>query len=118
MNFEKLLVWKKAHKLTISIYNLTEVFPKKEIYGLVSQLRRAAVSIPTNIVEGNSRRTKKDFLNFLYIARSSLEEVKYLSMLSKDLGYIKDEDYDMVESDLDEIGKLLFGLIKNTRDRT
>ena len=88
--FEKLDVWKKAHRLTLEVYGLTKAFPADERFGLVSQMRRAATSVPANIAEGYRKRGKKDKLNFYNIAQGSLDELKYYLILSKDLGYTKD----------------------------
>ena len=86
-SFEDLIVWQKAHQLTLHIYQLTRDFPKHELYGLTSQIRRAATSIPSNIAEGYSRRGKQDKLKFFNYAYSSLEEVRYQLILSRDLEY-------------------------------
>lgn len=85
--FEDLEVWKKAHLWVLGIYRLTEHFPKHEIYGLSSQLRRAAVSIPANIAEGFKKRSKADKARFYNIAQGSLEECRYYLILSRDLNY-------------------------------
>jgi len=92
-SFEDLLVWQKAHQLVLAIYKATKLFPKEEQYGLVSQIRRAAVSVPANIAEGFRRRTKADKQRFLTIAHGSLEEVRYYLILSQDLGYCQSRDY-------------------------
>ena len=109
----KLIVWKKAHELVLKTYKITKDFPKDEQYGLTSKLRRAAVSIPSNIVEGKSRGTNKDYNRFLMIARGSLEEVKYQILLARDLEYIDEEVYKKIHKDMDEVGRLLAGLIKS-----
>ncbi len=103
--FEDLEVWKRAHALVLKVYNLTRNFPKEEKFGLVSQMRRAVVSIPANLAEGFKKRTLKDKSNFYNIAQSSLEELRYYLILAKDLNYIQDncELSDSVE----EIGKML-----------
>ena len=85
--FEELIVWQKAHAFTLTVYKISEAFPKHEIYGLTSQFRRAEVSIAANIAEGYRKKSLKDKLNFLSIAHSSLEECRYYIILSKDLGY-------------------------------
>lgn len=103
-------MWQKSHDMVIEIYRITGSFPDEERYGLVSQIRRSASSVPTNIVEGFKRRSRKEFAHFLNIAESSLEETKYWLILSKDLSYIKDEEVGEVEALCDEIGKMLFGL--------
>jgi four helix bundle protein len=84
-DYRKLLVWQKAHKLVIDIYVITKGFPKDELYGVTSQLRRAAVSIAANIVEGAGRKTKPDFARFLTMSLGSTNEVEYFLVLSKDL---------------------------------
>ena len=108
----KLIVWQKSHELVLKIYETTKDFPKDEMFGLTSQIRRAAVSIPSNIVEGKARGSNKDFNRFLLIARASLEEVKYQLLLAKDLKYISDVKYEEIFNNMDEVGKLLGGLIK------
>ena len=85
--FENLIVWQKAHQLTLRIYQLTDAFPKNEIYGLTSQIRRAAVSVPSNIAEGYTRRQANDKLKFFNIANASLQEVRYQLILTRDLNY-------------------------------
>lgn len=87
-SFRDLQVWRKAHELVIFVYKITANFPKEEIYSLVSQMRRAAVSVASNIVEGFKRRSAKDSLNFYNMADASLEELKYQILLSCDLKYI------------------------------
>lgn len=107
--FKEAIVWQKSHKLTLSVYELTKKFPKNEEYALANQMRRAAVSVPSNIAEGFKRRTIRDGIHFYNIAEGSLEELKYQILLSKDLGYISDEIYNELEKMTDEVGKLLFG---------
>jgi four helix bundle protein len=108
----KLIVWQKAHELALKIYEITKDFPKDELFGLTSQVRRAAVSIPSNIVEGKARGSNKDYNRFLMIARGSLEEVKYQILLAKDLKYIDELVYKEIYRSMDEVGRLLGGLIK------
>jgi four helix bundle protein len=86
-SFEYLLVWQKAHLFVLAVYRLTEGFPPKELYGLTSQFRRAAVSIPANIAEGFKKKSKADKARFMNIAQGSLEECRYYLILSRDLGY-------------------------------
>lgn len=105
--FKELLVWQKAHELVLLIYKLTEKFPKSELFALVSQIRRAAVSVAANIVEGFRRKTLKDSLNFYHTADASLEEVKYHLLLSKDLNYIDAQSYQATLNLCEEVGKLL-----------
>lgn len=110
--FRDLNVWQKAHNLVIDIYKVTEDFPTEEKYGLVAQLRRSAASIPTNIVEGFKRKSKTDYAHFINIADTSLEETKYHLILSKDLGYLKEDDFDNLNNICDEIGRMLYGFHK------
>ena len=99
-SFQDLLVWQKAHQFVLSVYRFTDGFPKKEGYGLVSQFRRAAVSIPANIAEGYKKRGKADKVRYLNIAQGSLEECRYYLILSQDLNYgtIQDLLYQLEES--------------------
>ena len=115
--FEDLAVWRKAHQLTIEIYRITKSYPREEKFGLVSQMRRAAVSIPANIAEGFKKRGQKNKANFYNIAQGSLEELRYYITLSKDLGYLSKADskqsiVDKVEAAVDEVGKVLHSLVK------
>jgi four helix bundle protein len=102
-NFEDLLVWQKSHALTLRVYVLTATFPKNELYGLVSQMRRAAVSIPANIAEGFKRRGRPDKARFMNVAQGSLEELRYYFILASDLGFLKDRERESI----DEIGRML-----------
>lgn len=90
VGYRKLRVWQESHKLVLLIYKESKNFPKDELFGLTSQLRRAAVSVPANIVEGFARASRKEFIQFLYIATGSLAEVEYYIELLKDLGYINE----------------------------
>lgn len=110
--FRDLKVWQKAHKVALDIYKVTNNFPNEEKYGLVSQIRRAAVSVPSNIVEGFKRRSKKDSLNFYTIAEASLEELRYQLLLSWDLKYMSQENYQELNLKIEEVGKMLFGFKK------
>ncbi|MEN8927559.1 MAG: four helix bundle protein [Flavobacteriales bacterium] len=110
---ENLIVWQKAHSLVLNIYKITKQFPKDEIYGLTSQIRRASVSISANIAEGFGRRGAKDKLRFYNIPKASLNEVKYFLILSKDLYYY---DTSNLLKDLVEVEKLLFGYMKSISD--
>jgi len=117
-SWKDLIVWQKSHELVLYIYGVLEDFRKEEKYVLVSQIKRAAISIPTNIVEGHSKNSNKEFLKFLYISRGSLEEVKYLLILSRDLNYISEEIYQKLEEKLSKIGMLLNNLIKSIDSRS
>ena len=107
----KLIVWQKSHELVLKLYEVTKDFPKDEQFGLTSQIRRAAVSIPSNIVEGKARGSNKDFKRFLQIARRSLEELKYQILLSNDLNYINEDTYKDLLNTTKEVGRLLNGLM-------
>lgn len=115
-SYRDLLVWQKAHRLVIKIYILTRKFPKEELYCLVSQMRRAAISVASNIVEGSSRRTRKDFSNFLITALGSLNELEYQVMLSLELGYITSSEAGETQPLLEEVGRMLNGLINSIRN--
>ncbi len=114
-SFKDLNVWKTAHQLVLSVYKKTKNFPNEEKYGLISQIRRAAASVPTNIVAGKARSSRKEYLHFLHISRGSLEEVKYLILLSHDIGYLDSESYNSFQDQLNEVGRLLNALIKSLR---
>ncbi|MBP9686868.1 MAG: four helix bundle protein [Candidatus Doudnabacteria bacterium] len=107
--FSELLVWQKAHALTLEAYSLSGLYPKSEIFGLSSQSRRAAVSVPSNIAEGFKRKTKTDSLHFYTVAEGSLEELKYQLLLAQDLSYITKEQYDRVMALAEDVGRLLHG---------
>lgn len=109
-HFKKLLVWQRSHKLVLIIYNASVGFPKFELFGLTSQLRRAAVSVPTNIAEGSKRQSQSDFSRFLNIAEGSLAEVEYLLMLSRDLSYIQPPAASRYLKEVSEILHMLAGL--------
>ena len=102
--FEDVLVWKKAHAWVLAIYKYSEGFPKYELYGLTSQLRRAAVSVPANFAEGFKKRTRAENLRFYNIAQGSLEESRYYLILSKDLGY---GDSDNLKVMVEEVSRML-----------
>jgi len=106
-SFEELLVWQKAHSFVLRVYRLTSEFPKSEQFGLTSQFRRAAVSIPANIAEGYKKKGKPDKLRFFNIAQGSLEECRYYIILSRDLNYISDKNAKELTSELIEVSVLL-----------
>lgn len=106
-NWTDLNAWKKAHQLVIEIYKITKTYPKDELYALISQIRRASVSVAANITEGFHRETKKDRLHFYTMALTSLEEVKYHIILSKDLEYIDVNKAREIYSLANEVGRLL-----------
>ncbi|WP_312556393.1 four helix bundle protein [Empedobacter brevis] len=111
-SFDTLVVWQKSHELTLKVYEITKDYPKEEKFGVISQIRRASYSIPSNIVEGRKKSTIPHRLNFLSHAIGSLEEVKYFLLLSKDLGYIDTKTYDDLIPLTEEIGRLLSGYEK------
>jgi len=110
--FEKLDVWKEAHQLVIDVYKMTKRFPAEEKFRLIDQICRSASSVAANIVEGNSRQYKTEYLQFLYMSKGSLEETKYHLLLAKDLGYVSALDYEGLIVRCNSVGSLLGGLIK------
>lgn len=115
--FEKLEVWKEAHKLVLTVYKETKSFPSEERFRLVDQLCRAASSVPANIVEGNSRNSPKEYKQFVYQAKGSLEEVKYHLLLAKDLGYLNEKSYGGMIDLANKIGMLITGLIRYLKSK-
>ncbi len=102
--FQDLVVWQKSHQVTLRVYRLTAAFPKHELYGLTSQMRRAAVSVPANIAEGFKKRGRPDKARVMNIAQSSLEELRYCFILSRDLEYLAASE---LSNDVDEVARLL-----------
>lgn len=109
----KLEIWKKSHELTLTVYLITKQFPKEEQFGLTSQLRRSASSVPTNIIEGQARQYVKEFRQFLYIAKGSLAETHYHLYLAKSLSYIDSETYLLIDAQITRIKMMLAKLIKS-----
>jgi four helix bundle protein len=109
---KRLECWKKGIEITKLVYETTGQFPKDEIYGLTSQMRRAAVSIPSNISEGAAKNTKKEFIQFLYNAQGSLSELDTQLTISDELGYIDKRIFISIEKELNHENKLITGLIK------
>lgn len=114
-NFQGLEVWQRAHQLVLKVYQVTKGFPGDEKYGLVSQMRRAGVSIPANIAEGFKRRGQSEKIRFYNISEASLEELKYYFILSQDLGYIADRRQLM--DDAETVSRLLYRLIQSINRR-
>ena len=112
---KRLDVWNKAIDFTVEIYKHTEIFPKSEIYGLIGQMRRAAVSIPSNIAEGAARQTKKEFINYLHMSQGSLSELDTQLVIASRLEYISMGTYQEIENKLETISKMLTGLIKSLK---
>lgn len=111
-DFHQLQIWQRSHKLTLAIYKATNRFPREEVYGLTSQLRRAISSVPTNICEGCGRKTNADFARFLQISVGSASEVEYELLLAHDLNYLTDNEYDNFNKEIVEIRKMLNKFIK------
>lgn len=111
-DYKKINAWKLADDLTVEVYQHTKDFPGDERFGLTSQLRRAAYSVPANIAEGSSRKTKKDYLHFLYIARGSAAETEYFVHLSHRLGYMDGAIHDELKSSIGSTQSCLYGLIR------
>lgn len=112
-SFYDLEIWREAHRLALEIYRLTKLFPEKEIYGLISQIRRSAVSVAACIVEGHSRNTRKEFIKFLYDARASAAETEYHLLLSRDLGYLDEADYSKISEQYKILGRRINALINS-----
>lgn len=115
MNYEDLDVFKNSHKIVLKIYKITNKYPKEEKYRLIDQMIRSAYSIPSNIVEGNSRNTTKEYINYLYISRGSINELKYFLLLSKDLNYINIDEFSRLKENCVLIAKQLNGLINSLK---
>ena len=108
--FIELEVWRRSHSLVLEIYRLTQSFPSEEKFGLTSQIRRAAVSVATNIAEGSKRVARPDYARFLNISEGSLAETQYLLMVSRDLGYLSGTVHDSTQKSAAEIARMLHGL--------
>ena len=111
-DFKKQKVWEKSHSLTLAIYQATNKFPKDEMYGLRSQIRRASASIPANIAEGCGRYGDAEFSRFLYIAMGSACELEYHLLPGRDLGFLNDPDYERLNLEVVEVKRMLTGFIK------
>ena len=116
-NFTDLLVWNRAHQLVLEVYRMTKNFPVEERFGLCSQFQRATVSIPANIAEGYKKVGRADKLRFMNIAQGSLEECRYYAILSRDLSYINEKEYNSLIMRLEETSKLLNSYIKGLVDK-
>lgn len=111
--YNNLIVWRKADEMAFLVYKITQNFPKNEMFGITSQLRRAALSIPTNIVEGYDRNSKTEFRRFVVIALGSLAETKYLLSFSNRLNYLSDKEYIRVNKPCEQCGQLLWKFYKS-----
>ena len=112
--FKDLLVWQEGHKLVIMVYKMTQKYPKSELFGLISQMRRSAVSMTSNIAEGFGRRTYKDRMQFYYMSQGSLTELKNQLLVARDIGYTTDSEYEEIEKQSYQTHRLLQGLITKT----
>ena len=116
--FTELKVWQRGHAPVLNVYRMTTGFPPNERYGLTSQVRRAALSVPTNIAEGSKRLTPQEYARFLNIAEASLAETEYLLMVSRDLGYITSLMADRAFAEVSELSRMLHGLRKKVEGAT
>ena len=113
--YQKLIVWQEAHKLCMCIYAITREYPKDERFGLVSQMRRSSSSIPTNIAEGNAKKSTKERSHFFEISKASLEELHYQCFLSKDLQYISERRYEELDDHIQRVRFILEKLRKSLK---
>lgn len=111
-DYKKLEVWQKSYQLGLTIYTITKNFPKEELYGITSQMRRSSISIPLNIAEGSRRSTDKDYKSFIHIAYGSCAELEVQIMYAQDLGYIDTETYSRFLEEISQISKMLNSFIK------
>ena len=112
-DFKRLKVWEKAHAIALRAYAITSAFPREEKYGLTSQIRRAAVSVGSNLAEGCGRESRKEMGYFLRIAIGSTQELRYQFLLGRDLGWINEADYSGLEAGIDEVRAMLYALLKS-----
>lgn len=110
-DFRSLKVWQKSHEFVLAVYRLSTAFPQNEQYGLTHQLRRAAISVPSNIAEGAGRGTEKEFRQFQIIASGSISEAEYQLLLARDLGYLPDDAADALMQQAQELRRMVSGLI-------
>lgn len=118
MPHKRLGVWKKSIEFVAAIYEKTKAFPKEELFGLSQQMRRSAVSIPSNIAEGCSRKGNQETMQFLYIATGSLSETETQLIIANKVGYLSNADLEVLILNLDEIKRMLIGLIKSYKDKS
>lgn len=114
-DFRDLNSWQESHKLVIMIYEITKTFPREEIFGLTNQMRRAAISVTSNIAEGFGRQGYKEKIQFYYLAQGSLIELKNQILAGKDIGYVNESDYVKLMNQADLAHKILQGLIKKSK---
>lgn len=116
-SYRELIAYQKAYQLTLDIYKATRKYPKEELFGIVSQMRRSAVSIPCNIAEGYCRNHRKEYIQFLNVAFGSCGELETLLSLSKDLGYLALSDFNLFDEQLKDVSRLLWKLIVSLKGR-
>jgi four helix bundle protein len=116
-NYKELKVWQKAYQLCLEVYKITRGFPSDERYGLTSQIRRSAVSVPSNIAEGYGRKTTPEYIRSLYFAYGSNCELETQISLSGDLGYMKAQEKEMVQRNIEEVERMLKALIKSLENK-
>ncbi len=114
-DFKKLKIWQKSHELTLHIYQATNSFPSAKLYSLTSQIRRASISIPSNIAEGCGHDTNPDLIRFLHIAMGSASEIEYQLLPAHDLGYLKAEDFRQLQNKITEIKRMMTGFVKKLK---
>ncbi|OGK51085.1 hypothetical protein A2966_03925 [Candidatus Roizmanbacteria bacterium RIFCSPLOWO2_01_FULL_41_22] len=114
-SFTDLQVWQEGHALVISIYKATDLFPKKETYTIIDQMRRSALSVTSNLAEGFGRQTYKEKLHFYYLSQGSLTELKNQLLVAKDVGYLTKEEFNIYANQANIVHKLLQGLIRKTK---
>src|SRR3989344_5633795 len=114
--FQDLDTWKEGHKLVIDVYKISKLFPREEVFGLTSQIRRASVSITSNLAEGFGRQSYKDKNNFYQMAFGSIIEVRNQLLIARDVGYINDSNFDMIDNQAVKVEKICRGLIKKSHE--
>ncbi len=116
-SYKDLVVWQKATELALFVYKVSKVFPKEEIYGLTSQIRRCAVSVPSNIAEGSERNSTRDYLRFINMAHASLAELETQLYIAQRLDYVTGENYQQLQVSAAEIGRMLNGLLRKLEEK-
>lgn len=116
-NYKNLKVWNSAHRFVLDLYKACQTFPREEVYGLTSQLKRAAISIPANIAEGCGKKSNADLAHFLNIALGSANETEYFMLLARDLSFIEKFQYERLITQINEVKAMLIGLITKVRNQ-
>lgn len=114
--YQSIKAWQFADDLAVSVYEATKTFPRMELYGMVQQMRRCAVSVAANIAEGANRHSRKEYVQFLSIARGSLAELRYYVHLANRLGYLKQEEHRQLDQQCDEAARVLYGLMRSVAE--